>query len=90
MLQMLFKAVKYTACLNDLVATLPVFEAYCHNIIDLSPSVFQQQHANAMAKIINKLHKLKAQQRVQNAFNAWNEPDTIQTLPLAMSLGSKV
>ena len=43
-----------------------------------------------MTKAISKLHKLKTQQGVQNAFNTRNGPNTIQILPLALSLGSKV
>ncbi len=43
-----------------------------------------------MAKVMSELHKLKAQQGVQDAFNARNGPDTIQTQPLALNLGSEV
>ncbi len=39
---------------------------------------------------MTELYKLKAQQEVKNALNTRNGPDTIQTLPLALSLGSKV
>ena len=39
---------------------------------------------------MSELRKLKAQRGVQDAFNAWNGPDTIQTLPLALSLGSEI
>ncbi len=39
---------------------------------------------------MSKLHKLKAQCGIKNAFNARNGPDTIQILLLTLSLGSKV
>ena len=39
---------------------------------------------------MNELRKLKTQQGVQDAFNACNGLDTIQTLPLALNLGSKI
>ena len=39
---------------------------------------------------MTELCKLKAQQEVQNALNTQNGLDTIQTLPLVLSLGSKV
>lgn len=42
-----------------------------------------------MTKTMSKLHKLKAQQRVQNTLNARNGSETIQTLSLVLSLGSK-
>lgn len=43
-----------------------------------------------MAKIMNKFCKLKTQQGVQDAFNTRNNPETIQTLLLALNLGSEV
>ncbi len=43
-----------------------------------------------MAKAMSELRKLKAQRGVQDALNARNGPDTIQTLPLALNLGSEV
>ena len=43
-----------------------------------------------MIKAISKLRKLKTQRGVQEALNTRNNPDTIQTLPLVISLGSKV
>ena len=39
---------------------------------------------------MSELCKLKAQQGVQDAFNACNGLDTIQTLSLALNLDSKV
>ena len=90
MLQMAFKAVNDTASLNDLVPTLLVFGAYPCIVTDSLPLASQQQQANAMTKAMSKLRKLKAQRRVQDALSARNGPDTIQTLPLALSLGSEV
>ena len=43
-----------------------------------------------MTKAINKLHKLKAQQGVQDAFNACNSPNIIQILLLILNLGSEI
>ncbi len=43
-----------------------------------------------MAKTMSKLRKLKARQRIQNALNAYNGLDTIQTLLLALNLKSEV
>ena len=90
MLQMAFKAVNDTAGPDGLIPTLFVFRAYSCIVTDSPPSAFQQQRANAMTKAISELRKLKAQQGVQDALNARNSPDTIQTLPLALSLGSEV
>ena len=90
MLQIAFKVVNDTIGPNGLVATLLVFGAYPCIVTDFPPSASQQQRANAMTKAMSKLRKLKAQQRVQDALNARNGSDTIQTLPLALSLGSKV
>ena len=87
---MAFKAVNNIAGLDSLVLTLLIFGTYPWIITDslLLPS--QQQRANALAKAIIKLCKVKTQREVQDAFNIRNGPDTIQTLPLALSLGSKV
>ena len=90
MLQMAFKAVNDTAGPNGLVPTLLVFGAYSRIVTDSLPSASQQQRANAMTKAMSKLRKLKAQRKVEDALNTRNGPDTIQTLPLALSLGSKV
>ena len=43
-----------------------------------------------MTKTMSELQKLKAQREVQDAFNAQNGPDTIQIIPLALSLGNEV
>ena len=90
MLQMAFKAVNDTAGPDGLVPTLLVFGAYPRIVMDSPPSPSQQQRANAMAKAMSELCKLKARRGVQDALNARNGPDTIQTLPLALNLGSEV
>ena len=90
MLQMVFEAVNDTTGPSDLVLTLFVLSAYFCIVTDFSPLVSQQQQANTMIKTMSKLHKFIAQWGKQDAFNARNGLDTIQTLPLAMSLGSKV
>ena len=69
-LQIALKAVNDTASPNNLVPTLLVFGAYFYIVTDSSLSAFQQQRANAITKAMSKLYKLKAQQRVQDAFNA--------------------
>ena len=90
MLQIAFKAVNDTAGPDGLVPTLLIFDAYPCIVTDFLPSASQQQRANTMTKAMSELQKLKAQRRVQDALNARNGPDTIQTLPLALSLNSKV
>ncbi len=89
-LQMAFKAVNNTAGPDGLVPTLFIFGAYPCIIMDSLPSPSQQQQTNDMAKAISELCKLKAQQGVQDAINVRNGPDTIQILPLALNLDSKV
>lgn len=74
---MAFKAVNDTAGLDDLVSTFFFFGAHPYIVTDSPPSLSKQQQAYVLAKAISKLHKLKAQQRVQEAFNTWNGLDTI-------------
>ena len=90
MLEMAFKAVNDTAGPNGLVPTLFAFSAYPYIITDSLLSASQQQQTNAMIKTISKMCKLKFQREVQDALNTQNSLDTIQTLPLVLSLGSKV
>ena len=90
LLQIVFKAVNNTAGPDGLIPTLLVFSAYSRIVIDLPSSPSQQQQANALAKAMTELCKLKAQRGVQDTLNTRNGPDTIQTLTLALSLGSEV
>ncbi len=90
MLQMAFKAVNDIVGPDGLVSTLLIFGVYPCIIMDSPPLPSQQQRVNIMAKTMSKLHKLKVWRGVQDAFNARNGPDTIQTLPLALNLGSEV
>lgn len=90
MLQMAFQAVNHTAFSHGLIPNLLVFRAYPRIIINLPPVASHQQRANAMAKAMNELRKLKVQRGVKDTLNAQNGPDTIQTILLAMRLGSKV
>ena len=69
MLQMAFKAGDDTAGPDNLVLTLLVFGAYLCIVTDLPPSPSQQQQAYLSAKTMSKFHKLKAQQKVQDALN---------------------
>ena len=87
---MTYKAVNDIPCPNGLVPTLLVFDAYLHIVTNFLLLASQQQQVNAIIKAMSNLHKLKAQQRVQDALNAKNGSDTIKTLPLALNLGSKV
>lgn len=74
----------------NLVSTLLIFGVYPHIVTHFSPSASHQKLVNIMAKAISKLLKLKAQQRVKDAFNSENSLETIETLLLALSLGNKV
>ena len=90
MLQMAFKAVNDIAGPNGLIPILLIFGADPRIVTDLPLSPSQQQQADVLAKAMTELRKLKAQQGIQNALKTRNGLDTIQTLPLALSLGSKV
>lgn len=90
MIQMAFKAVNNIAGPNSLVHTLFVFSANPCIVMDLPPSFSKQQWANTMAKAMSKLHKLKTRRGVQDVLNAYNDPNTIQTLLLALNLDGKV
>ncbi len=90
MLQMVFKAVNDTTRPNSLVPTLLVFGVYPCIVMDSSYIPLQQQQANTIAKVMSELHKLKVWRGIQDAFNARNGLDTIQTLLLALNLGSEV
>ena len=90
MLQIAFKAVNDTAGPNGLVLTLFIFGAYPCIIMDSLPLSSQQQQANVMAKAMSKLCKLKVRRGVQNVLNICYGLNTIQTLPLALNLGSEV
>lgn len=77
MLQMVFKGFNNTAGPHSLVPHLFVFGAYFCIVIDFLSSVSQWKQANAMTKAINKLRKLKTQQKVPNTLNSWNGLDMI-------------
>lgn len=69
MLQIAFKAVNHIAGPNSLVPTFFAFGTYFCIVTDLPTSLSEQQQAYALAKAINKLCKLKTQQKIQDALN---------------------
>lgn len=66
MLQMTFKAVNDSASPDGLVPILLIFGAYSCIVNNSSPSVSQQQQANAITKSMSELRKLKTQRKVND------------------------